>query len=178
VPEEREPISTAPRDHDRRLQRRSRDLHRAFFVGLALFVLAAALGVFGARGRSTTVAGGGYELAVHYPQVTRPGLSEPVWFVVRREEGGPLPGEITLETTADYLRIFDDLAIEPEPEQSRADGEDLVWVFSPEEDAEVLEVFLDVRVDPGIQWGREGTVTLHAEGEERASTDVRTWVLP
>jgi hypothetical protein len=171
-------LSTAPRDHDRRQQRRVMWIRRGFSVGLAVFVVLAFLGLFGQRNASTSVEARGYELEVLYPQITRPGLSSPFELTVRRTDGGPLPETLSLGTNVDYLRLFDDQAIEPEAVEMRADGDEVQWQVLPEGDADEVTVFLDARIDPGVQWGTAGTTTLYVDGEAVASAEYRTWVLP
>ncbi len=171
-------LSTVPRDHDRRLQRRTMWIRRGFTVGVVVFVVVALFGFFGQRNRTTTVEGGGYELAVFYPQITRPGLSSPFELTVRRTDGGPLPETLSLATTVDYLRLFDDQAIEPEATEMRANQDEVEWQLLPEGDAVVFTVSLDARIDPGIQWGTSGTTTLYVDGDAVVAAHFRTWVLP
>src|SRR4029453_10853957 len=87
---------TAPRDYDRRHQRRVMWIRRIFSVALVAFVVVALFGVFGQRNRPTTAGGGGYELEVLSPQITRPGLSSPFEVTVRRADDGPLPETLSI----------------------------------------------------------------------------------
>jgi hypothetical protein len=112
-------------------------------------VVAAAAGLFGEHDRTVAARDNGYELVVRHPQVSRPGLSSSIEFVIRRVDGGTLPDTLALETDTGYLRLYDDHAVEPTPEQVRADDEDLVWTLVPEGDATELRVLLDGRIDPG-----------------------------
>lgn len=177
--DDRPPLPTAPRDHDRAQQRRGRHIRRAFLVGLVLFVFVAAAGVFGEHQRGFTATGNGYEMTVAYPQATRPGLSSSIEFVIRRLDGGVLPDTLTLETDMAYLRLFDDHAVEPTPDEVRADGEEMVWSLVPEGDATELRVFLDGRIDPGMSpGGHRGTTTLSAGADRLITVSYRTWVWP
>jgi hypothetical protein len=169
---------TAPRDYDRRHQRRAMWIRRIFSVALVALVVVALFGVFGQRNRTTTAEGGGYELEVLYPQITRSGLSSPFEVTVRRADDGPLPETLSIGTTVDYLRLFDDQAIEPEAAEMRANDDEVQWQLLPEGDSHEFTVFLDARIDPGIQWGTEGTTTLYVDGEAVVSAHFRTWVLP
>lgn len=172
-------LPTAPREHDHDLQRRGRGLRIAFFVGLAVFVVSAAAGLFGEHARSVSGRDNGYELVVRYPQVTRPGLSSSLEFVIRRVDGGVLPDTLALETDVGYLRLYDDHAVEPTPDEVRGDGDELIWTLVPEGDAHELRVYLDGRIDPGLAPGRhEGTTTLSTGADRLVSVSYRTWVWP
>lgn len=175
----RQPLPTVPREHDHKRQSRGRRLRIAFGVGLGLFVVVAAAGAFGEHDRTTVTRDNGYELVVRYPQVTRPGLSSSIEFVIRRLDGGVLPDTLVLETDAAYLRLYDDHAVEPTPDEVRGDGEELVWALVPEGDATELRVFLDGRIDPGTAPGRHpGTTTLSAGADRLVTVSYRTWVWP
>ncbi len=176
--EHRPAIPTTPREHDHAAQLRGRRGRLVFYAVLVVFLLAAVVGVFGERGRATTVVTDQYEVIVHYPQVTRPGLSSSLEFEVRRTDGQSLPEQLTFESTTDYLRLWDDHAVEPTPDAVRGDDEDTVWVILPKADATSIRVLLDGRIDPGIQWGRSGTTTVYADQERIATLDYRTWVMP
>ncbi len=177
--DDRPALPTAPRDHDRAQQRRGRQVRLVFLVALVLFVLVAAAGLFGEHSRAVTGTGGGYELTVNYPQSTRPGLSSSIEFVIRRLDGGVLPDTLALETDMAYLRLFDDHAVEPAPDEVRADGEEIVWALVPEGDATELRVFMDGRIDPGLSPGRHaGTTTLSAGSDRLVTVSYRTWVWP
>lgn len=173
------PLPTAPREHDHGRQARGRRLRIAFFVGLAAFVAVAIVGVFGEHTRTVSRTGAGYELTVSYPQVTRPGLSSSIEFVIRRLDGGTLPDTLALESDVGYLRLYDDHAVEPTPDEVRGDGQDLVWTLVPEGDATELRVFLDGRIDPGTAPGRHpGTTTLSVGADRLVTVSYRTWVWP
>jgi hypothetical protein len=176
--EDRPAIPTSPREHDAAAQRRGRRGRILFSALLVLFLAVAVVGLFGERGRTTVASSDEYEVIVHYPQMTRPGLSSALEFEVRRTDGQPLPEQLTFETTTDYLRLWDDHAVEPTPDAVRGDDRDTVWVILPEADATSIRVLLDGRIDPGIQWGRSGTTTVYADQEAIATLRYRTWVMP
>jgi hypothetical protein len=176
--EGRPPIPTTPREHDYRLQQHARLGRRVFVVVVAVFLVATLLGFVGERARTTSTVSDDYQVVVHYPQVTRPGLSSSLEFEIRRTDGQPLPEQVTLETTADYLRMWDDHAVEPTPDVMRGDDEDTVWIMLPESGATELRVYLDGRIDPGLSWGRSGSTTLYAGDEQIATLDYRTWIVP
>jgi hypothetical protein len=140
----------------------------------AVVVLAAAsfLGV-----RSATVEtrlSDGTTIEVRYGQVTRPGLATP-WSVTVHRPGG-FDGPVTIRTDAAYLEIFDENGLHPDPASSTRDGAELVWEFdTPPGDTFVLA--LDARIEPGVQWGREGRTSVDV-GAGVGEVTYRTWVLP
>ncbi|MDP1820581.1 MAG: hypothetical protein Q8K58_11930 [Acidimicrobiales bacterium] len=173
-------LSTAPAPNDLGRLRRSHRLRTVFFVVLSAFLLAGALGAYGVRHREASATGGGYELTVRYPTVTRPGLAS-VWSVeVRSTDGSPLAGTIALATTADYFAIYDENGLDPDPVSAMTDGEDIVWEFEPSDGATTLSVEFDARIEPAVQLSKRPgrTSVLDDDGAPVATVDYRTWVLP
>jgi len=169
---------TAPREHDARRQRVAMWGRRCFVALLLTFVVLAFANVFGVRSATASASGGGYELEVQYPRVTRPGLASPLTFTIRRTDGGPLPGELSLETTTGYLAMFDYNELYPEPTEIRADGGHVLWVLQPQQDATEMRIALDARIQPSSQWGRDGETTLYAQDDAVTTVGYHTWVLP
>jgi hypothetical protein len=176
--DDRPALPTAPREHDERAQTRGRWARRSFAVVVFVFLVLTAVGLFGERDRTTSVESGPYEVVITYPQVTRPGLSAVLEFEIRRTDGEPLPDQVTIETTAEYLRLWDDHAVEPTPDVMRGDGDDVVWVLLPEGDATELTVVLDARIDPSLSWGRSGRTNVYADDERIATLRFKTWLAP
>jgi hypothetical protein len=75
-----------------------------------------------------------------------------------------------------YLDMFDENGMSPEPADETDDGAWTTWVFD-RPPGDVLEVSLDTRVEPGVQWGRDGAVVVQV-GDDDARIDFRTWVAP
>ena len=146
-------------------------------VVLSLFLLAGVLGMLGVREATVRASGGGYELEVRYPRVTRPGLAVP-WSVTIRHPGG-FDGPVTVSTTSAYFDLFDENAFEPEPESSTTDGERVTWEFEPPDQGDTMEISLDTRTGPNVQWSGQGATTaILEEGQPVAQVEYRTVVLP
>jgi hypothetical protein len=170
-----EPRPTAESFPDLGRVRRARSGRRAFIALLALFLGLGAVGVFGARTSTVTAAAEGYDLSVTYPSVTRPGLAIRYEITVRHVGGFPDP--IELSTTSDYLDMFDDNALDPEPAETTTTEAETVWTF----DAflgDVLSVSLDARTEPARESGTTATTTLSIDGRPVATVRYRTWVMP
>ena len=168
---------TAPDDPSPARSRRARWLRRVFSAALTLFLLGAALNVYGVRTADVRAAAGDYELSVHYAEVTRPGLATP-WSVEVRRAGG-FDEEITLRTTGSYFDLFDENGLDPDPASATSDGEDITWQFDPPE-GEVLSISFDARIEPAVQltWIDAETSVLGPDGEPEVTVRYRTLVLP
>lgn len=152
-------------------------LDRWFHRGLAI-VLAAVLaaGVLGALGPTTgtaRAARGGAELIVEYPATIRPGLAAS--FTIDVVSAAALPGRVPVSVSGEYLAMFDENGIDPEPVDSWNDGETVTWVFAPVGEQRRLSVSLDARIEPGAQTARDGFVAVLADGPSVAFT---TFVTP
>ena len=89
---------------------------------------------------------------------------------------GGFDGPVTIRTDAAYLEIFDENGLHPDPASSTRDGAELVWEFdTPPGDTFVLA--LDARIEPGVQWAREGRTSVDV-GAGVGEVTYRTWVLP
>lgn len=168
--------STIPPERPIERIRRARALRRAFLVLLFAFVAAGLFGVFGVRTATVRAEGGGYELEVRYAKVARPGLSVP-WAVTIRRPGG-FDGPVTLTTTAAYFDLLDENAFDPDPTSSTADGDDMIWEFEPPEAGDTLEISLDTRVGPNVQWGKSATTAVLEDGQPVVAIEYSTWIVP
>lgn len=125
---------------------------------LAAFVLAGATGLLGTRTGQTTVAGGGYEMTVTYPRISRPGHAVRIQVEVRKD-GGFDEAPLALRYTTDYLEMFDENTVTPQP-----DGETAARGYSESEfttpDGEVFVMTIDTRVEPARQRGEDGQVSV------------------
>lgn len=168
--------STIPPEVPIERVRRARTVRRAFFVALSAFLLAGVLGLLGVRTATVNAEGGGYELEVRYARVARPGLSVP-WAVTIRHPGG-FDGPVTLATNSSYFDLFDENSFDPDPESTTSDGERMIWEFEPPESGDTMEVSLDTRGGPNIQWGTSGTSAILEDGRPVVQVTYRTTILP
>ena len=156
--------------------RRARSGRRALLVVFALVLAAGATGLLGVRKAQVRASGGGYDLLVEYPRVTRPGHAVPLLVEVRRAGGfGEEP--VTVSMRAGYFRLFDENGVMPAPSKETATGRDLVWEFDPPP-GEVLRVYFDTRTGPNRQRGARGDAAVLVDGEPVVAVSFRTWVAP
>jgi hypothetical protein len=157
--------------------RRSRDVRRVMLALLVVFVLLGAAGVFGTRTAERTASGGGFEVSVTYPAVSRPGHAVRYEVEVRRAGGfGGQP--LRMRLSSDYFDLFDENGFSPDPEASTSDGEyDYVEFLPPL--GEVFGISVDTRVEPAVQRGRSGEVSvLDGTGEPVVTVEYRTRIWP
>ena len=168
-------VPTAPADNDILRIRRARRVRRVFMSVLAVFLILGLSGALGVRTRTTTVEGGGYELTVTYGQVSRPGLPTTWSFEVHRQGG--FDGPITISTRSEYLDMFDENGFDPSATKVTATPEEVIWEFDPPP-GDTLAVSLDARIEPAVQWGREGETSVLEDGKPVVTARYKTWVLP
>jgi hypothetical protein len=168
-------LSTAPDSVTVDRVRTARFVRRLVLTLLVAFLALGAAGVLGVRTGSVRATGNGYELAVTYARVTRPGLATP-WSAEIRRTGG-FEGPVTLAVSSRYFEMFDENGLDPDPAEATATDEEILWEFSPP-DGDVLTVSFDARLEPGVQWGKRGTAAVVVDGERMVSVRYRTWVLP
>jgi hypothetical protein len=170
-------VFTAPESNSRRALARERYGRWAFTGVLGAFLALSLAGVFGVRSATSTASGGQYELRVSYATVTRPGVATPFEISVRRLDGAAITDPVTIAVSSDYLAMFDDNGLDPGPASETATADDVLWEFEPP-GTDTLVVTLDARVEPAVQWGRDGVVRIvDAEGDG-AEARIRTWVTP
>jgi hypothetical protein len=145
---------------------------------LVAIVVAAAVGLLGVRSHTVSSSAGGYELAVHYGRIVRPGLPTPFEVTVRADQG-TLPPEVALRITSAYLDVLDENGMDPQPTDTYRDGDDTTWTFAvPDGEAELV-VDLDVRIEPTEQLRRPGAhVALLVDDRVVDEVAVRSWILP
>ena len=169
-------LRTTPDEPDIARLRRVRALRRAFIVVLVVFLLLGVLGVFGVRTGKARADGGGYQLEVTYPTVTRAGLAAP-WSVTVHRPGG-LPSSVTVATTSDYLDLFEESTPQPEPQSSTADGERVLWEFEVPEGNDTLEISVSGRVGPNIKWRVDAVTAVLEQDQPAVEVGYHTRVLP
>lgn len=167
------PDDLTPDEHRR--EKRLRELTILFVVSVVAF---GAFGILGVRTTTASKSGNGYRIEVTYAAVTRGGLATPFAIVVGTTDGSTLPEVVTIRVSSDYLAIFDDNGMEPTPTGSFNSGGFTSWEFEVPPGESTLEVVLDARLEPAVQWGESASVELWIDGELQASTALRSRVMP
>ena len=152
---------------------------RVISIGIVVVAVAAAsLGFLGVRTRVTTQTTNGYTITIAHAAVTRPGLATPFSLVVETADGSPLPAMTTVRVSAPYLAIFDDNGMEPQPVESYNTPEWTWWTFEVPTGEDRLQVVLDARLEPAVQWGERAEAAVEIDGREVVAADFSTWVMP
>lgn len=155
------------------------DVLRVVSIGVVgILILAGLLGFLGVRSATAVASANGYTVEVTHAAVTRPGLATPLEVRVTRDDDSSLPPMVTTRIESSYLAIFDENGLDPEPVSSFQSGQWTLWTFEVPDGAQILEVTLDARLEPAVQWGRDSTVTVEVGGEEMVTVEFRTWVMP
>jgi hypothetical protein len=145
---------------------------------VVVIVAAAALGFLGVRSHTVSNTAGGYRLDVRYGRIARPGLPVPFVVTVRAGEGS-LPSEVALRISSSYLDVLDENGLDPAPTDTFRDDRDTTWTFSVPDDAAVLVVDFDVRIEPTVQLRRPGAhVALLVDDAVVDEVALRSWILP
>ena len=144
-------------------------------VGL---MLAGLVGFLGVRTSHASASEGGITLSVEHATITRPGLATPFAMVIESIDGSALPPTVTTRVASEYLAMFDENGLDPDPASSFQSDRWTWWTFEVPEGSSVLEVSFDARVEPGVQWGRSATAAVELEGQQAVAVDFATWVLP
>ncbi len=167
--------STIPDPQPLERLKRARAGRRVTMAIAFLIVVAALVGLLGVRTREVSAAGGGYEMTVTFATMTRPGLATP--FDVEVSHPAGMDEQVTLAVSNDYLAAFDENGLDPDPAISRSDEEFVYWTFEPSP-GNTLGVSFDARLEPAVQWKREGEVRLIREGRTLVVVPFTTWVMP
>ncbi|MEX2290613.1 MAG: hypothetical protein WD794_09840 [Mycobacteriales bacterium] len=170
-------ISTLPAPREPAEVRRSRGQRRIGLVVLTAFVLAGAVGLLGTHTSTTTVRGGGYELTVTYPRISRPGHAVRVQVEVRR--AGGFGGEpVQLRYRTEWLEMFDENAFTPAPNAETAGPGYTEDEFLPPR-GEVFVMTVDTRIEPARQRGEHGFFSVvDQDGTPAVTAEVATWIWP
>ena len=156
--------------------RRGRAVRRALLVVFGLVLALGATGFLGVREGTARAAGGGYDLTVTYPTVTRPGHAVPFAMEVRKAGGfGTEP--VTLRVSARYFALFDENGVMPAPSKETATATDLLWEFDPPP-GDTLRVYFDTRTGPNRQRGESGRVAVMDGTTPVVELRVETRVMP
>jgi hypothetical protein len=171
------PSTTVPPDADAGKVRRRRTLRRLVFCLLTAFLVLGVVGVLGPRTGETSATGEGWEVAVTYPRITRPGLSARVTFEIRRPGGFDLPAVLAVESS--YLDAFDESSVEPEPVEATADASRSIWTFAAPTSGDTLVVDVSGRVEPGLQLRKlSGRAEIVVADRPAVSVAWKTYVTP
>lgn len=148
---------------------------RAMLAALVAFLALGLAGVFGDREDTVSATAGGWELEVDHPAATRSGLSV-VWRIAVRHAGG-FDRPVQLATSAGFIELLDEDAIEPMPSSATADGDRVIWTFDPPP-GEELVVRVDARVDPSRRGRAEATTSVLDGGRPVVSAGYAMRVFP
>ena len=169
-------LSTVPPDPEMGRLRRARAVRRACIVVLVAFLALGAVGALGVREGKARANGGGYELEVSYPSVTRPGLAVS-WSATIRRPGG-FQGPVTIATTSRYLSLFDESVPDPSPATSRADAERVIWELEPPQSGDTIEVSLNTSTTPNLRRSAPAVTAVLEEGRPVVQVSYRTRMMP
>jgi hypothetical protein len=140
-----------------------------------LFVIAGLLGLFGVKtAHAQSTASNGVHVELTYPRIARPALAIPFAVHITNLEG--VSSDVVVRIRSSYLAMFDENGMSPEPADETDDGEWTTWVFDRPPSG-VLDVSLDTRVEPGVQWRRDGAVVVRTD-DSQTRIDFRTWIAP
>jgi hypothetical protein len=169
--------STLPAPRELTEVRRARTQRRIGLTVLAVFVLAGGVGLLGTHTSTTTVRGGGYEMTVTYPRISRPGHAVRVQVEVRKDGGfGDQP--VQLRYATDWLEMFDENAFTPVPNAETAGPGYTEDEFVPPR-GEVFVMTVDTRIEPARQRGEDGWFSVVGEdGTPLLTAEVGTWIWP
>lgn len=171
------PTFTVPPEPSADEIRREKRLNRVGFMAVVAVVVVAAVGLAGVRTSVASERSGLYRVAVTHPSIARPGLAAPLEIAIA-PLSGVLPRSVTIRIDARYLAMFDEHGLTPTPAATYRDSEWAWWTFEVPGGRETLEVSLDARVEPSVQWRRAGTVALMSGTRPEAEVHLVTWILP
>lgn len=141
-------------------------------------VVGAATGMLGVRSRTASGEAGGVEATVEYAHVVRPGLAAPFSVTVASRDRTPLPSPLEVAVGLDYMELFDENGLDPQPTSEHTDAGDLVWSFEVPPEIHEFAVSFDGRIEPAVQWRRSGRVLVTVGDRQVADVAITTWVAP
>lgn len=155
-------------------ERRGRRLRRLGLLAFTGFVLLGASGQLGIRTVTTEGSDGDLHVSLVHARVARPALAVPFRLTITRPGG--FDGQIEVRTSTSYIEAMDENGFSPDPDRMSTDSDDTIWWFDPPE-GDVLVIWLDTRVEPGVQWRRSGTTTV-TSGDDVVTIEHPIWILP
>jgi hypothetical protein len=177
-----EPSVRIDADEGAHVLRKRRALYTTVSVLLVVVIALAVLDgldvfdAYGVDSEHVRAEAHGYSLDVQYPTVSRPGLASPFTITVRR--AGGFDQQVRVAIDRDYLAIWDENGVGPEPDSQAGTREAVVWQFDPPDD-DVIVIDFDARIEPATQRSHSGRVALLDDaGQEIVAVDLSTRVLP
>lgn len=167
---------TTPRWDGVETVRRARLARRVLLAVFATFLLLGATGFLGVRTGRVAAEGGGYELRVEYPRVTRAGHAVPLAVEIRKAGGfGDEP--VVIAMRAGYFSLFDENGVLPGPSAETADRQNVIWEFDPPP-GDVLRIRFDTRTGPNRQTSEKGTAAVLVDDQPVVQVAFTSWVMP
>ncbi|HEY3208627.1 MAG TPA: hypothetical protein VGL18_02370 [Actinomycetota bacterium] len=148
---------------------------RILLAILTLFILLGASSLLGAHTSTREASGGGYDLKLVYPAVTRPGLAVRWILFIHRAEG--FKGPVRVATTSTYFNLFDFNNLDPMPSKSMTSSELSIWEFDPPV-GDTLRITFDARLEPARQHGSMATTSILENDLPVVSIHYQTRVMP
>lgn len=158
-------------------RRRSRWARRAGTGLLLLIVVLAGLDLLGPRTGETSAEGGGYQLAIEYPRITRAGQPAPLHITV--EAGDGFGTTLQLRLCDEFFNDLDFQAWYPSPAAETTVPPWIFYEFDPPPTGSSIEISLDARVAPG-QFGEtdDCEVSVLVDDEPVVSSSFTVWRMP
>lgn len=156
-------------------------LHRVVGAFLALVMALAVLDgldvldTLGPDEDRVTASGGGFDLDVEYPSITRPALASV--FRIRVTHDGGFDEPVQVAVARKYLEAWDLNGVLPGPSAETSLGEWVVWEFDPPPGEDLLITY-ESRIEPGEQTSVPGAVAVLVEDEPVAQVRFTTVVRP
>lgn len=156
---------------------------------LVLIVAAAGSDLLGPRTAATSTSGGGYDLALEFPQLARDGQPAPLALAIAADSG--FGKTVKVRFCGRYFEHLDFQSWYPNPsaetselvsESGSGDTPEGGWVvyeFDPPPTGKVLRIALDARVAPGQLAGRDACEVSVLEDDQPVVTATwTTWRMP
>jgi hypothetical protein len=156
-------------------------LHRILFamvllaLGIAVLDGLDVVDAIGPDESSTSRSGGGYDLVVEHPTVSRPALA--TIFRIRVHRAGGFDAPVQVAVTRRYLEMWDANATIPAPSGETSLGRWVIWEFDPPPGDELVITY-EARIEPGVQAGRDGAVAVLEDDEPVVTAHFHTKVRP
>lgn len=165
-------------DHQEQRRARAGRWGRRLTVAVLLaFVVGGLTGWLGDRSATLHAEHTRFRADLQHPAITRGGLPVSWRIEVSTLDGAAIGGVVAIETTANYLTMFDRNDIAPEPDATWQNNTTTRWEFDAASESN-LRVALDVRTQPNTRWRRTATTVVRVGEIEVARFDYDTLVLP
>ncbi|MCW4465777.1 hypothetical protein OK351_09680 [Glutamicibacter sp. MNS18] len=156
--------------------KRRRYFSLAFLLLVGLVVIAAVAQVYDRTGTADSSNERG-SVGIGYPSVARAGNE--IELELELVSTTALPETATIEISSDYVMLFEDLSIYPEPDSQTMDGlGSLELVFQIPPDSESTRVVLTGRASDRWEPSTVGTVTTRWQDSGTHRIDLKTWRIP